>query len=147
MRVRRAFPGDADWIIPELVKFARFADTKRSLIPSDPSVRDSIVDALIRRHVFFVSEKDGVPTGFICGLVAPNVLNPEIAVCYETFWWVLEKWRGSRAGVVLLDAFTQWCRENVDWVWFSLQHNTPGGERALMRRGYAYQETKFLLEV
>ena len=150
VRVRKAVEGDIEWLLIELEEFARFADTKYSLLPREDSVRRQILKAFIEKHVFFVAEEEenGERLGFISGLVHPHVFNPQLYVCQEMWWWVPKKTRGrSRAGMMLLDAFTEWGRENVDWIFFSLNHNTPVRPEALEKRGYNFQEMQFLAEV
>ena len=147
MKVRRAEKGDLVWLLTELEQFAQFADTKYSMLPSDESIRAEILRKLMDEHLFLVSEKeDGGRTGFVAGLVVPHVLNPEIMVLYETFWWTSLEHRGSSAGLRLLDAALDWAEKHVDWVFWSLQHNTPVTDRVLLKRGFREQERQFLKE-
>lgn len=138
---------DMAWILQELRQFADFASTKKSLFPSDEKRAIGVIRDLIDNHVFMVAERGEERLGLIAGLVVPHVMNTDILVCYETFWWVSEAHRQSRAGLKLLTAFTDWCKEHVDWVFFSLQHNTPCSDKALLKRGYRLQESQYLLEV
>lgn len=148
MKVRRANEGDLPWLLTELTQFAEFADTKYSMLPPKESTRKEILKALMKEHVFLIAEKDGGGrTGFVAGLVVPHLLNPDILVFYETFWWVALEYRGSSAGLRLLDAVVVWAKEHIDWVFWSLQHNTPITDRVLTKRGFREQERQFLLEI
>ena len=148
VRIRHATEGDVLWLLPELVEFAKFADTKYSMIPSKESVQVEILTGMIKDHLFLVAEGPTGPMGFVAGLVVPHLFNPEILVCHETFWWVKVEHRGSSAGIRLLDAFTLWCESHgVHWIFFSFQHNTPINERAFTKRGFRIQEYQYLKEV
>lgn len=147
VKVRPAVEGDISWIAAELGEFAEFASTRHSLIPSDPEVMRQGFNQFVKNHIFLVAERDLVPMGFVAGVVFPHLFNPEILVLQEVFWWVMKAYRGSRAALMLLDAFIAWGRESVDWIFFSMQPNTPAGDRVLLKRGFKLQEKTYLLEV
>lgn len=73
--------------------------------------------------------------------------NPAIRVLTETFWWVTPNARGSRAGLMLLDAFTAYGERNADWIVFTLEHHSPVNERTLTKRGFHLHERSYLREV
>ncbi len=147
MNIRKAQEGDAEWLIPELSKFAQFACTRLSMLPQNVEVIHEGLRKFIETHLFLVAENDGEAAGFVAGLVFPHLFNPEILVLQEIFWWVREQYRGSRAALLLLNAFVEWGREHVDWIFFSMQHNTPATDRALVKRGFKMHEQTYLLEV
>lgn len=103
---------------------------------------------MIDRHVVFIADsKDAKPIGFVGGYSIPHPFNPDIKLLSEMFWWVSEEHRGSRAGLMLLNAFTSYGKEHADWVTMAIEHNSPINERALTKRGYKLQERSYLLEV
>lgn len=147
VRVRRAVPQDAGWIVSELKAFSRFFGTRRSLFKDEPSAR-SVILAMIAEHVFLIAEnEESSPLGFISGYLVPHSFNPELKVLAETFWWVPEEHRGSRAGLMLLNEFKAIGESVAHWVIFTLEHNSPVREETLTRRGFRLHERQYLLEV
>lgn len=148
MRVRKAVEGDKPWLLTELKKFADFVETKHSLWPEDPKTQDEVLTSLISQHLFFIALRDsGERVGFAAGLVTCHWFNPDVQVFSELFWWVIPERRGSSAGLILLDAVIDFCKEHVDMVFWSLSHKTEVSDRALLKRGFREQERRFLLEV
>ena len=148
IQVRRANTADVDWILKELRKFSAFYGTKLSLFGEEPYAR-GFITTLVSQHLVLVAipESQTDPIGFISGTVTPHAYNPEIRVLTETFWWVQEEHRGSRAGLLLLNEFTEWGKQNVDWITFSLEHHSPVKDTCLTKRGFKLQERAFLMEV
>lgn len=144
--VRRATQDDLDFIIGELKQFSKFFGTKRQLFGSEEYARNTFAQ-FINHHLVFVAENETGLLGFISGLISPHMFNPEIKTLVETFWWVKESARGSRAGLILLNEFCKWGEANVDWVMFALEHHSPVDESCLSRRGFKLQERNFLKEV
>lgn len=134
-------------MIGELEKFAEFFGTKRSLLGSADSAWSGLT-ALIQNHLFIIAERDGVgPVGFISGMLSPHIFNPEITVLAETFWWVAEEHRGSRAGFMLFQEFKKFGAENADWVLFTLEEKSPVSDEFLLKNGFRLQERSFLMEM
>jgi len=145
--VRVACEGDISWLLSQIAKLDASVPHKYSLMPESLPVRMRILRNLVANHPFFVAEKSEERLGFVTGIVSPHVLNPELLVCYEALWYVSPRYRKTRAAVMLLDRFTEWCRENVDWVFFSLHWTTEVSGRHLEKRGYRLSESQFLMEV
>lgn len=143
--VRRAVPSDADWMLPELKSFSAFYGTKRDIFPDDEFAK-SRVKFLIDQHIIFVAEKNGTGIGFIAGLYTPHLFNPALIVLSEQLWWVKESHRGSRAGLMLLNAFTEFGKVNCDWMTMTLEANSPVNDACLKRRGFKLQERQYLME-
>lgn len=143
--VRPATHEDLDWMLTELKLFSDFYGSRLSLF-GDAIYSRQFIASLIDDHVCLVAERDDVGIGFITGLVTPHTYNPNIWVLTEAFWWVKEEQRGSRAALMLLNAFTEWGKANVDWVFFTLEDNSPVKDKNLLKRGYRFKETNFLLE-
>jgi hypothetical protein len=140
--------GDFEWIDAQCLQFANFMGTRHSLFHPDKELRRHIFKSLMDDHLFItaIGAEDGEYMGFCAGVITPHMLNPDLKVLQEVFWWVAEGKRHSRAGLMLLRAFKEWGRQNVDWVFFSIQHNTPLREEALTRRGFRLQERFYLYE-
>lgn len=147
VQVRLATIDDVSWILDDLKDFAKFYGTKKSVFPSDRDVAAGIVTRLITQHLFIVAQRDNeTPMGFIAGFVTPHVFNPEITMLAESLWWVKPEFRGSRAGKALLMAFTEWGKQNADWISFTLEHHSPVKDEVLLKRGFHLQEKTYLME-
>jgi hypothetical protein len=145
--VRRAKPDDIDWLLGQLKRFAQFYGTKKSLFGDEVYARE-FLSQKIESHPFFIAENDSGPIGFISGYLHLHPYNPDIHVLNETFWWVDEAHRGSRAGILLLNAFLEFGYEySADWIVFTLESHSPVRDETLTRRGFRVHERSFLLEV
>lgn len=100
----------------------------------------------IDHHVLLVAESSAGIIGFVSGMLHQHLFNPNIIVLTETFWWVKEEHRGSRAGLVLLNEFTRIGKMKANWIAFTLEHHSPVNDRCLIKRGYAIKEHTYLLE-
>ena len=151
--VRRAEVSDIDWLIGQLRDFDRFANFKKPLMGNDAYCRVALKE-MLEQHVVFIAETpvgdracDIERIGLIAGWITPHPFNPELRVLTETFWWVIEKYRGTRAGLLLLNAFQKagaW--HQADWILFTLEHHSPVSDKHLLRRGYVEKERSYLLE-
>lgn len=149
-RVRVAYDGDIPWILSELREFGKFSGFL-SLFPEERYAEEKLKE-LIERHVVMVcmavdevvGSEDAA--GFIAGYVGPHPWNPQAKVLTEAFWWVAEKYRRSRAGLLLLNAYTDWGRENCDMVTMALEANSPVRQETLTKRGYKLKELSFVLQ-
>jgi hypothetical protein len=147
VEIRRGAPGDIDWLIGQLREFSSFMGTKRALFGDEEYVRRQ-VEGMLEHHVIFLAvREDGERMGFIGGVYVPHVFNPELTLLSETFWWVTPAHRGSRAGLMLLNAFTEFGKGAADWVTVALEEKSPVDDRCLRKRGYRLLEKNYLLEV
>lgn len=144
--VRKALESDLPWIIKELKSFSTFHGAKRSLFHSEEHAY-KIMKTHIDHHMLLVAESGNELLGFIGGIFTDHVFNPTIKMLNETFWWVPEKLRGTRAGLLLLNEFTDLGKKTADWIVFTLEHHSPVNERCLNRRGYALKERNYMMEV
>lgn len=148
MFIRPAVPRDADWLIGELKKFSDFIDGKRPLFGDEAVAREVLKRFFDPPHLLLIAETDdGTRVGFTGGLFSGHLLNPNIRILAEVFWWVVPEHRGGRAGLKLLEAFTDWGKRNADWISFSIQRDTPVNEATLTRRGFKPRELTYLMEV
>ena len=100
---------------------------------------------LIREHVVLVAHRAEELLGFICGTLSGHPYDPTLPVLTESIWWVELPHRNSRAGALLLDAFTK-AGELADWVIFGLPPQTNIKSEAMLKRGYRYAERGFIKE-
>lgn len=150
MHVRLANSADKDWLKAQLKEFADFFGTKKSLFGAPDHV-DTGLEELIMRHLVLIAEAstpEGTErAGMIVGTIGPHMMNPEIRVLAEMFWWVSRKWRASRAAVMLLEAFIDYGKANADWITFVLEDMSPVRDKTLERKGFRLKERMFLMEV
>lgn len=130
----------------ELKDFSTFFDTAMPVYHSDEHTMKGLKD-LMDNHLMLLAEKDGDPKGFICGLINKHMFNPDIRTLTEIFWWVKMGERNTKAASYLIDSFVEWGKENVDWICFSIQQNTPIKPVSLVKRGFEFKEQAFLMEV
>ena len=147
VEIRPAQLSDIDWILSQLKEFADFYKTKTSLF-GDSDYSREFITMLVTKHLFLVADsKEFGLIGFISGTVEPHPYNPKILSLNECFWWVEEKHRGSKAGLLLLNEFIRIGKQHCDWIWMTLESDSPVKDATLVRRGFKEQERSFLLEV
>lgn len=145
--VRRAVPGDVPWLLPQLREFADGFGSDYEMWPGDDDA-ELILRQMIGAAVFFVAvTEEGMGVGYIVGHLAPHYFNPRLFVLSELAWWVAPEHRGSRAGLLLLNAFLEVGDRSAHWVSFTLEAKSPVNERTLTRRGFTLYERAYLREV
>lgn len=145
--VRRATETDVAWLLVQLRDFAASYPTRRTVWPTD-DYAEALVGTLIRTQFVAVAEEDGQPVGLIAGVCQPHALNPDLTIATELAWWVVPPKRGTRAGLLLLDAFDAWANESkAHLVNMTIEVGSPVSDRCLTRRGYAMAERQYLREV
>lgn len=146
--IRHGSPEDVAWLLGQLRAFSAFYGTRLPLFGEDEEHAKTVVGTMIRDHLVLVAvSDDGERQGFISGYVIAHPYNPQIRMLSESFWWVDPKFRGTRAGLLLLANFTEWGKANVDWITCVLEDRSPVNGRSLERRGYRLNERCYLLEV
>jgi len=147
IHVRPASTADIPWLLSQLKKFSEFFGSKIPLFEDEAHSTQGL-HSMICDHVVFIAEQDGVGSvGFISGWRTQHPFNPKIRWLAETFWWVDEPWRGTRAGLMLLNKFTEWGKQNADWITFGLEENSPINDKTLIKRGFRLHERSYLMEV
>ena len=145
--VRPAYASDVHWMLPQLQKFSQFYGTKIQLFGDEAHAR-CFIENQIEQHLVLIADRDGTgPIGFISGIVTLHPYNPSIRLLSESFWWVDEEFRGTRAGLLLLEEFVAWGKVNCDWITFALEEHSPVRDKSLLKRGFHLQERSFLMEV
>lgn len=107
--------GEAD--IPALVvigeKFFRASKLEGAGISFDAdSMRDSLLAMLAApdTQCLFVARDDKVVAGVIGGQVSAPMMNHDMLVAQESFWWVEPDYRKRGVGEVLYGAFEEWAK-------------------------------------
>lgn len=145
--ISKATLEDVPEIAEELKSFSEFYGTNKSMF-IDIEQAESIAKNLIENHVFFIATSaSGELIGFISGMIMPHIYNPNILTLVESFWWVKEKYRFSKAGLKLLNHFVEFGKENVDWIIMTVESKSPVKDQTFLKRGFRLQEKSFLLEV
>jgi GNAT superfamily N-acetyltransferase len=55
---------------------------------------------------------DSYPLGYLTGLIAPAYWDEDITFAQEASMWVVPEYRAQGIGKALIDAFTEWGKEN-----------------------------------
>mgnify|MGYP001577507889 FL=1 len=133
-------------MLTQLRAFADQYPTRRAIWPTDQEA-ELLVGTLIRTQFVAIAEEDGQPIGLIAGVCQPHALNQSLTIATELAWWVIGPKRGSRAGLMLLDAFDRWANDSqAHLVNMTLEVGSPVSDRCLTRRGYALAERQYLRE-
>lgn len=145
--VRRAVLDDIPSILEELKSFSDFYGSKIPLYRDD-SISEGIIKSFIEKHVFYVAvTNDDEVIGFISGLLLPHIYNPDIETLVESFWWVNEDYRRSKAGIQLLEKFIEHGKKEVDWIICTIEDFSPVNEDVFLKRGFRLKEKSYLMEV
>lgn len=144
--VRPATPEDIPWLLAQLRQFDAFFGSSRSLFPSEEHA-EAIIAGLIETQPILVAAGTTGPVGFICGAITPHPYNPDLIVLSEMFWWVAEAYRGSRAGLALLNEFIAIGKRHAHWIIMTLETESKIDPEHLHRRGFRLKEMSYLLEV
>lgn len=147
MRVRLGNVGDIDWLVSQVKLFSEFFGTKRPLFSNEEYAREGLLKTMQEHILFVATHNDGTPVGFVAGYIIPHMFNPEISVLAETFWWVQPEYRGTRAGLMLLNELVAYGKEHTDWILMALEDGSPVNEKCLTKRGFVLKERNYLLEV
>ena len=143
--VRRATELDLDFLVEEINEFSKFYDSR---VLSGVALDDhmaNLIKSVIKDHIIFICEKDGVSLGFIAGMIHSHLFNPKARILSELAWWVKVEHRQSRAGLMLLNAYTEIGKE-FDWCIMSLEDKSPINQDCLIKRGFKAKETSYILE-
>lgn len=143
--IRQATINDLAFIQGELVSFIAFYGSKMFDNCAHTEHATQRLTELINNHIFYVSELNGVPTGFICGLVTPHFFNPNKTVLTELFWWVKEEFRSGRSGHLLLKKFISYGK-NFDMCIMTIEDKSPIKPITLEKFGFRLKEMNFVLE-
>lgn len=148
MKIRKAHLGDSEWILEQLKIFSSTYKTKVSLFPKSYDRAQEIISKLIEGQIVLLAETDnGEKAGFIAGVLTPHYFNQDIITLTELFWWVEEKHRGSKAGLMLYNEFVKIGKDLSDWIVLCLKFGSPVKEEFFLKRDFKKLDQSFLLEV
>lgn len=139
---------DIPAISKELLEFSDCYSTK--LPPyKDAETSEKILKNMIENHLFYVAlTEDSLElVGFIAGFVCDHIYNPDIKTLAEAFWWTRPEHRRSGAGLLLLEAYENWGKKNVDWILMTIEEDTPIDDKLFLNRGFRMKEKSYILEV
>lgn len=150
IKIRVADSDDVTWLLDELKKFS---STIQTVIPvydhNDEKNNVLMMSNLVENHVVLIAESNKIRMGFIAGSVSKHPFNSKLSLLSEMFWWVTEKYRGSRAGSMLFNEFKRQGREvlKVKWIVLTTEADGPISDESLERRGFKLIEKTYIMEV
>ena len=140
-RVRRAVSSDFMWLSEQCAAFISFI----GFLPYNKPHVDAMLGAFARQHYVLVAERDGERVGVAVAMVQRHPLNPDVKMLTEIMWWVPEEHRGTRAGIILLNALEKVAEhERVDLFVMSTEAQSALSGRMLLKRGFNPQETTWI---
>lgn len=105
---------------------------------------EALLAHLMETQFIAIADADGAPVGLIAGALAPHPFNPDLVIATELWWWVNPPDRGTRAGLMLLEAYDEWANANADIKGMTLEAGSPVNPRTLEKRGYALAEHQYV---
>jgi len=135
--VRSATTDDAQWLVESTGRMARepLWHTDARLLPEDPNYCGVLWLDAIAHHLVLVVEREGERCGMLLGYLQPHPFNGRPSAC-TGLWYVAPEQRHTRAGLLLLQAYTDWCRANVDYFVFTMHQPGNAGHDTMRRLGY-----------
>lgn len=132
---------------------AFFKDTQYGDLEIDETGHDATVSSFLhpedREKICLLYELDGKPVGCIAGQVTPiPFLNRKVAS--ECMWWVHPDYRGTTAGIDLLDAFEYWADlQGANFIQMMCMPDRTGKllDRLYKKRGYRLTEITYTKEL
>jgi L-amino acid N-acyltransferase YncA len=144
--VRDATRDDIPALLPQARAFADTFDAKTALWPGDTEAAQFLARFIEEQPVFVAETEDGTLVGFIMGMFAPHYFNQQILTLTELAWWVQPEHRGSRAALLLLQAFSDCGALHAEWTMLSLEESSQLNDRTLAKRGFRRVERSYLKE-
>lgn len=144
--IRRATLDDASFIARQLQAFDKEAPFDNSFYPGTDTVL-AMVPEYISKHYFMISYRGDIRTGILGACYMPHPLVPSLRLLKEDFWYVDPKYRGTRAGYLLLRDFTRNVRETANIGLISIKVNSGVSHRTMQRVGWKLEGYSFIMEV
>jgi hypothetical protein len=145
MNVEVLTEADMQWFVETAaVNMLRDEVQREELIDVDTLYK--LAQMGLETQTAFVAKVDGVCVGAIGGLLLPNIFNPRLSTLAEVFWYVLPEHRQSRAGLLLLNAFTARGVEVADETTLCLLGSSEIKMKTLEKRGFYLGEFAFRKE-
>jgi RimJ/RimL family protein N-acetyltransferase len=144
--VRSARTTDLPWLVPQLLAF--LGSVSLPLRPSEDYVRQAVGKLMDTGVVLVAENESGKLMGTIGGTISFHLFDPDRLVLAELWWWVAPEYRGSSAGLRLIQAFRERGLQDVDLVTMSTLETThPGVGEHLERMGFQRREQAYILDV
>ena len=127
--------------IPHLIRMVKdFAALYPFPFEPDELKIEAVIRRLMKDGIVIVSG-GGPPIGFIMGGLSEFIYNTEI-VATELTWWVDPKYRNTKLGVNLFNAFEEWAQRQGATI---IQMSSAGKDMKdwYLRRGYVPSEASF----
>lgn len=143
--VRLATRDDKEWVVTVAAKNMLNEEAGR---PEYYSYEDcaALFDLGMATGVILIAEKDGQPVGCISGLLHNNIFNKSITTLAEIFWYVLPEHRNGKAGLLLLNTFSEMGKQMADEIYMSLLDKSDVSHRMMERKGYTLREVGYYLK-
>lgn len=103
-----------------------------------------LTDRIIDEETAYVCWKGEERVGVLGWLLVPNLYNPDLTIASEILWYVLSDHKGSRAGYLLLKAFSEYIDKTGFTATMSLLDTSKVNEKSLERFGFFKKEQQFL---
>ena len=133
--VRFATLDDAQWLVESTARMAAEWPEDTALLPDDPTYCGVLWLDAIAHHFVSIVERNGQRRGFLLAYIQPHPFNGRPS-CFSALWYVMPPAKHTRAGLLLLNHFTEWCRANVDFFTFVLHQPGNAGHDTMVRLGY-----------
>jgi RimJ/RimL family protein N-acetyltransferase len=144
--VRSARTTDLPWLVPQLLAF--LGSLPLPLRPTADYVRQGVAKLMDTGVVLVAENEAGELLGTIGGTINFHLFDPDRLVLAELWWWVAPEYRGSSAGLRLIQAFRERGLQDVDLVTMSTLETThPGVGEHLERMGFQRREQAYVLDV
>lgn len=133
------------WLMSQAPNFFSFLQTRHSLYNEQQIAL--IFRELLKNGIVLVVEKEGNVVGALGATVGGHPYNPTLLSAFEVFWWVEEKHRDSRAGILLFNEYIRFSKEReCKMVHISKLEHSPFKEEFLVKKGFSLVEKAYLME-
>jgi RimJ/RimL family protein N-acetyltransferase len=144
--VRSARTTDLPWLVPQLLAF--LGSISLPLRPSEEYTLKTVAKLMDTGVVLVAENEAGDLMGTIGGTISFHLFDPDRLVLAELWWWVAPEYRGSSAGLRLIQAFRERGLQDVDLVTMSTLETThPGVGEHLERMGFQRREQAYIMDV
>lgn len=150
--IRRAKHSDVPNLIP-LGRHFHDASGYASIIPFSEAALADLALGMINnpeRATIIVHDQDGSIVGMCGGMIVPSLLNQDVLLATELFWWVEEQHRSGIGAIRMLNAMEVWARSNgaVSLTMMTLDRmNADSIGRVYERLGFRPAERTYLKEL
>lgn len=142
--VRRATELDIPWVVEQAKEFIEYLQLP---LKWNEAHMYGVVEEYVKSHHVILAIKGTLRVGVAAGFVTPHLLDPSTKVFTEIMWWVRPEWRGSRAGVMLLNAMEYVAKSRGAFFVLSTEEHSPLNKASLAKRGYKLRELSYVKEM